>query len=65
MATLITGNGNGKYHDSSALHDVITYVLNTRKAPNYEINIQITMGVMITLIGEPFTHFRINQLRFV
>jgi hypothetical protein len=35
MATLITGNGNGKYHDSSALHDVITYVLNTRKAPNY------------------------------
>lgn len=35
MATIKTGNGNGKYHDPSALHDVITYVLNSWKAPNY------------------------------
>ena len=42
MATIKTGNGHGKYHDPSSLHDVITYIMNPKKAPNYYGGFQVS-----------------------
>ena len=43
MATLKTGNGHGKYFDPSSFHDVIAYILNPHKAPNFYGGYHINM----------------------
>ena len=43
MATLKTGNGHGKYFDPSSFHDVIAYILNPHKVPNFYGGYHINM----------------------
>lgn len=42
MATLKTANGNGKYSDTNAKENVISYILNPYKAKQYSGNMHIT-----------------------
>ena len=42
MATLKTANGNGKYSDTNAKENVISYILNPYKAKQYSGSMHIT-----------------------